>query len=494
MTMLRDPLARAGACLQAGDWQGAVQASRQVLLANPWAAEAWFIRGVANQLLGKIEESIDQYRHAISLAPHNAEAWNNLGVSLMKLRRHAEAEPYLREAIQIDPGYAQAHNNLGNVLQARGEHEQALACYHEALRIKPGYFEVYDHIGLALHARGRLADAVDAYSQAIRLSPSYGPAHMNRALAWLQMGEFERGWAEYEWRFRCPEHPVPEYTQPAWNGAPLAGRTILLWTEQGLGDNLQFIRYAPIIERSGARVLVSSPASLCKILATSPGVAEVICHGSPLPEFDWHAPLMSLPRILRTTSKAIPAEVPYLSADPSLVERWRSKLAGEDGFRIGIAWQGNPDHKKDRHRSFPLLKFEPLARVPGTRLFSLQQGHGMEQLAAAADHLVLRDLGPELQDFEDTAAVIRNLDLIVAPDTSLAHLAGALGTPVWVALPFAPDWRWFLDRDDTPWYPTMRLYRQRRWGDWDDVIERITSDLQRWLERRGNEAGSSGRH
>jgi Tfp pilus assembly protein PilF len=484
VTLSQDPLALAGACLREGDWRGAEQASRLVLQSNPWAADAWFIRGVASQLLGNVEESLDHYRHAISLAPHHAEAWNNLGVSLLKLRRHLEAEPYLREAIQLDPGYAQAHNNLGNVLQARGEHEQAITCYRQALQLKPDYFEVYDHIGLALHARGRLAQAVEAYGQAIEQSPGYGPAHMNRALAWLQMGDLERGWCEYEWRFHCPEHPVPAFEQPLWDGSSLAGRTIVLWTEQGLGDNLQFVRYALMLADTGAHVIVSCPASLCRILATCPGIAEVFAHGTPLPSFDCHAPLMSLPRILSTTLPTIPAGVPYLFADRALADRWQARLAGAGEFKIGITWQGNPDHKKDRHRSFPLALLEPLSRIPGVRLFSLQKGHGIDQLALVADRFAVTDLRPGLVDFMDTAAVIGNLELVVTADTSLAHLAGALGAPVWVALPLASDWRWLLERTDSPWYPTMRLYRQARWGDWEDVFRRIANDLQDMLRAR----------
>jgi Tfp pilus assembly protein PilF len=452
------------------------------LQSNPWVADAWFIRGVATQLLGEAEESIDHYRHAISLAPHNAEAWNNLGVSLLKLRRHAEAEPYLREAIQLDPSYAQAHNNLGNVFQARGEDEQAIACYRQALRLNPDYFEVFDHVGLAHHARGRLAEAVEAYGRAIQVSPGYGPAHMNRALAWLQMGEFERGWAEYEWRFHCPEHPVPAYEQPVWDGAPLAGRTILLWTEQGLGDNIQFIRYAPIIERTGGRVIVSSPPALRRILAACPGIGEVIAFGDALPDFDCHAPLMSLPRILGTTLQTIPGTVPYLFAEPASADLLGSGPGGAGEFKVGIAWQGNPDHKKDHHRSFPLALLEPLAVIPGVRLYSLQKGHGLDQLAVVADRFTVTDLGPQLDDFMDTANAIKSLDLVISPDTSLAHLAGALGAPVWVALPLASDWRWLLDREDTPWYPTMRLYRQRTWGNWNEVFERITRDLKARLD------------
>jgi hypothetical protein len=300
---------------------------------------------------------------------------------------------------------------------------------------------------------------------------------MNRALAWLQMGEFALGWTEYEWRFACPEHPLPDHPQPVWDGSPLDGRPILLWTEQGLGDSIQFIRYAQVVAARGGRVILHCPRSLARILATCPGVSQLVVEGGPLPEFDCHAPLMSLPRILGTTLETIPARVPYLSAEPGLAESWSASLQSPDGFKVGIAWQGNPDHKKDRHRSFPLSRFQPLAAIPGVRLYSLQKEPGSEQLRSAGPELPVIELGPRLNDFMDTAAAVRNLDLIICPDTSLAHLAAAMGVPVWVALPFACDWRWLLHRDDTPWYPTLRLYRQRRWGDWDDVFAMIAADL-----------------
>jgi hypothetical protein len=249
------------------------------------------------------------------------------------------------------------------------------------LDFEPDYLEVYDHLGLVLQAQGRLSEAVDFFSHALRLVPDLAQVHMNRALAWLQMGDFAQGWTEYEWRWRCREHPVPASTQPVWDGAPLDGRTILLRAEQGLGDALQFIRYAPLVERRGGRVVVTCPESLTRILASCPGVVEVIPEGSRVPEFTCHAALMSLPRIFGTTLQTIPAEVPYLSADSALVARWRGELGPVDGFKIGIAWQGNPDHKKDRHRSLRLARFEPLVQIPGVRLFSLQKGFGTEQLA-----------------------------------------------------------------------------------------------------------------
>ncbi|MGA9926256.1 MAG: glycosyltransferase family 9 protein, partial [Isosphaeraceae bacterium] len=253
--------------------------------------------------------------------------------------------------------------------------------------------------------------------------------------------------------------------------------TILLVAEQGLGDTIQFIRYAPLVSRRGGRVVVSCARMLSRILATCPGVDQVIMAGDPLPEFACHAPVMSLPAILGTTLQTIPVEVPYLAADPSLVARWRDALDGIDEFKIGVVWQGNPVHTRDRERSFRLAQLEPVARVPGVRLFSLQKNFGLDQIEAVSDGFHVTGLGHRLDDFVDTAAVMRNLDLVISADSSPAHLAGALGVPVWMPLPYISDWRWMTDRDDTPWYPTMRLFRQRRFGDWDELFARLAREL-----------------
>jgi hypothetical protein len=253
---------------------------------------------------------------------------------------------------------------------------------------------------------------------------------------------------------------------------------VLLWAEQGLGDTLQFIRYAADVKERGGRVIVTCPQALTSLVATCPGTDQVIAQGSPVPDYDYHVPLMSLPRIFGTSLETIPNQVPYLFTEPAKEARWRGELGSVSGVKVGIAWQGNPDHKKDRQRSFPLGRFEALARVDGIHLFSLQKGFGAGQLDELTNRFPILGLGPRLDTFADTAAVVRNLDLVITPDTAVAHLAGALGVPVWVPLPFASDWRWLLKREDSPWYPTMRLYRQERWGDWDRVFERIECDLK----------------
>jgi hypothetical protein len=266
-----------------------------------------------------------------------------------------------------------------------------------------------------------------------------------------------------------------------WQGEPLAGKTILLHAEQGLGDTIQFIRYAPIVKQHGATVIVECQKPLLGLLQGCPGVDQLVGQGDAIAGFDVHAPLLSVPGILKTTVETVPARIPYLFPKPALVEHWRTRLIQLGGFKIGIAWQGNPRYPNDRFRSIPLRCFAPLAQVPAVRLISLQKGPGAEQLAEVRNLFPIADLAGELDQqsgpFVDTAAVMKNLDLVITSDTAAAHLAGALGAAVWVALPSAPDWRWSLDRCDSPWYPTMRLFRQRDWGNWQDVFEEIEQAL-----------------
>ncbi len=288
-----------------------------------------------------------------------------------------------------------------------------------------------------------------------------------------------------KWRWQTREAVSPPFSRAPWDGSSLAGRTILLHTEQGLGDTIQFVRYASLVKERGGTVLLRCTRALQSLLGSARGIDRLIPEESPLPVFDFDAPLLSLPSVFGTSLATVPAEIPYLFADPDLIEHWRRELDRYPGFRIGVVWQGNPKHKNDCRRSFPLTHFAPVAGLRGVRLFSLQIGPGHEQLSRLDDRFSIVDLGSgrgEAADsFMDTAAVMKNLDLVISVDSAVAHLAGALGVPVWVALPFAPDWRWLLEREDSPWYPTMRLFRQSRPGDWAGVFERIAGELQRLL-------------
>jgi hypothetical protein len=326
----------------------------------------------------------------------------------------------------------------------------------------------------------------------LKLDPEFLSARWNRTLLSLLQGNFEQAWPEYERRWELPGTPRRDFAEPLWDGSPLAGRTILLYAEQGLGDTVQFIRYVPLVKQCGGKVVVECQPHLLRLLSNMPEIDRLIAHGSPLPAYDVRAPLLSLPGIFRTTLANVPATVPYLVADPALVEWWRQGLAKSDVlplpsvigpcFKVGIAWQGSVTYRYDRQRSIPLAYFSKLAEVPGIQLISLQKGPGTEQLAALGEGQRIVNLSRQLDEksgaFMDTAAVMKNLDLVITSDTVVAHLAGALGVPVWVALALTPDWRWLLERDDSPWYPTMKLFRQTRFGDWAAVFERMAAELR----------------
>ncbi len=470
-----------------GQWERAIGCYRKALALRPGYAEALNNLGVALLRTGKSDEGIACHEQALRLRPNYYEAHNNLGNALAARRDHAGAVRCYREALRIRPDYAEAHYNLGIALAEQGQLEEAVASYREALRLKPGYLEARSNLGHALRALGRLDEAMACYHEILDTKPDDPQAHMSRALTWLLLGDYERGWPEYEWRWRCREFGQLPYTQPAWDGSPLEGRTVLLHAEQGLGDTLQYVRYAPLVRARGGEVIVACPKALRPLLADSPQLGRLAVQGEELPPFDVYAPLLSLPARLGTTLATVPADVPYLHADPALVERWRRELEGIPGFKVGIVWQGNPDNRADRYRSIPLRHFAALARVPGVSLLSLQKGAGGEQLRGAG--FPVTDLGPRLDEtsgpFRDTAAVLRNLDLAVVIDTAVAHLAGALAVPTWLALSAWADSRWLLDREDSPWYPTLRLFRQPRFGDWEGLFARMAEELGRLVEGGG---------
>ncbi len=480
-----EELATGWSLIQAGDLPGARDHFRRLTEDEPSFVQAWYLLGSVNQLLGNITESLASYERVLRLDPNHVAALNNLGVALQSVGMPDESAASLRIAIRNKPDYAEAHSNLGNALKDQGDLEGAVACYRRAIEIDPNYFDAYNNLGNGLRAQGQLAESVRCYEKALELKPGNPQMHLNRALAWLQMGDFERGWPEYEWRLKCNEYAIRAVPpQPRWDGGPLEGRTILLYADHGLGDTLQFIRYAPLVRERGGRVIVQCQQSIAGLVASCAGIDQVVVEGSPLPEFAVYAPLMSLPMIFGTTLSSVPAGAAYLTADAELISRWRARLGQPGAFKIGVAWQGNPRHRRDRERSFRLSKLETVAKIPGVELFSLQGIFGLEQLSEVEDRFVIDNLGERLADFREIAAVMQSLDLVIVPDTALAHLAGAVGVPVWVALAFAPDWRWLDERTDSPWYPSMRLFRQKRWGDWDEVFERMAKELRPLIATR----------
>ena len=431
------------------------------------------------------------FESVIALRPDHAEAHNNLGGALWKQDKREEAARQFQRALALRPDFAEALNNLGGYFVDREMLDEAIARFEQALALRPDYPEALNNLGKALLQLDQTSEAMARFEQAIALRPDYPDALATLGACYLAQGDYERGWPRYEARMRLPGlEPLSEL--PRWTGQPLAGRTLLLVSEQGLGDTLHFVRYARRFKAMGARVVMAAPPVLGRLLASCADFDELYLLGSTV-EFisaDFYLPLLSAPAALGTDATSIPCDVPYLSANPGLVERWRQELAPVDGFRIGIVWQGSRRNDGDRFRSMALAHFAPLAKLPGVRLVSLQKGFGSEQVAQV-DFPVL-DFSDRLDEaagpFMDSAAVIRNLDLVVAADTSTAHLAGALGAPIFLAISYSPDWRWLLDRDDSPWYPTMRLFRQTKHKLWPEVFERIAAAVQALREESGSQS------
>lgn len=454
-----------------------VELWKQAAQARPQSAETLNDLGVSYANQGNLDEAVASYRKALQVNPNYAEAHNNLGVALRDLGKLDEGIASLRESLRIKPEFAPAHNNLALALADKGKLDEAEAHFREAIRILPNYAEAYNNLGVILRDKCKLDECRACFETALQLKPDYAAPRLNRSLLNLLQGNFEQGWPEYEWRWTKKGMVQRPFRQPLWDGSPLEGRIILIHAEQGLGDTLQFIRYVPLVKEKGGRVLVECQPALNELIRTCPGVDEVVSPPTPLPPFDVHVPLLSLPRILGTTLKTIPAKVPYLFPPPQLVERWKREIGSIRAYKIGISWQGDPKHESDLFRSVPLTRFGLLARSPGVHLFSLQKGPGAEQLRDVTVRFGVTDLGSRFGSFADTAAAMKNLDLIISVDSAVAHCAGALGIPVWVFLPASPDWRWMLNREDSPWYPTMRLFRQKELNNWQAVFERIQKAL-----------------
>jgi tetratricopeptide (TPR) repeat protein len=423
----------------------------------------------------------------LEIHPFHAEAHNNLGSALEALGKTQEAIASYRRALEIKPDSAIAHNNLGNALQIEGKLNEAVDCYRRALELDPAYALALCNLGLVLQWQRKLDEAIACYEQALQIEPSHAMAHFNRSFLWLLQGDFERGWPEYEWRWKTGRVMERGLSQPQWQGDSLGERTILLYAEQGLGDTFQFIRYAALVKKRNpaATVVLEVNQPLIKILERCPGIDRLVAGGDELPRFDVQCALASLPGVFQTTVETILADIPYLFADPRLVEQWRETLKTLSGYRIGINWRGRAGIGPWRQRDLPIELFAALGNIEGVRLVSLQKEDTESKVQgpksnvkAQSTILDLGEIDTEHGPFMDTAAIMMNLDLVITSDTSVAHLAGALGVPVWVALPLTSDWRWLMDRRDSPWYPTMRLFRQRKIGDWSEVFEEIEVALR----------------
>ncbi|MGD9719937.1 MAG: tetratricopeptide repeat protein [Pirellulales bacterium] len=440
-------------------------------------------KGLAHHRQGNLSEAEMLYRQVLAAQADHVDALQLLGVLAHQSGRHREAVELIHRALAHGP-VAALYNNLGEAYRELGEDDQAAAAYQQALALEPNFAEALNNLGTIYQHRGQLKEAVELFDRALACRPDYATAHNNRARTWLMQGDYLRGWPEYEWRWRLPEFVRPALAIPEWDGAPLAGRRLLVRAEQGFGDTLQFIRYVPLLQSQGASVVAEVQDELIPLLTQS-GIGPLVPQSAAAVPGDVHLSLMSLPGRLGTALATIPAGAGYISADASLVAAWGERLRHLAGVRVGICWQGNPRFPNDRLRSIPLAEFEPLARVPGVTLVALQKGHGLEQLAATRERFAIHDLRPDYDHeagaFLNAAAVIGNLDLVVTSDTAMAHLAGALGAAAWVVLPHTADWRWLRDRSDSPWYPTLRLFRQRQRGDWSSVMKQVAEQLS---ERR----------
>jgi tetratricopeptide (TPR) repeat protein len=452
---------------------GPESAEADAVASNPDSSEVYCKLGNALLAKNELAKAAPFFERSLTLRRDNAEAHNCLGFVLEATGRLEEAREHYGRARDLAPEKAEYHSNLGNVLQAQGRLDEAIQCHQRALELEPGFAKGYNNLAVVFAIQGRINEAMALYEHALTLDPDYVQAQLNRSMLQLLQGDFASGWRNYESRWQALKQR--SLTQPRWQGEPLAGKCILLHAEQGLGDTLQFLRYLPQVQAAGGSVVLEVPARLLRLAAQLPGVAELVTSGDPLPPFDCHCPLMSLPLVFGTTLESIPADVPYLSVPAEAMQsaaalRWPAK-----GLRVGLVWSGNPDYGKNLFRSMALRQLEPLLDLEGIHFFSLQMGAAAAQLAQTPAEIT--DLAPVTSDMADTAAQIAHLDLVITVDTSVAHMAGALAKPVWLLLPLAPNWRWLQERADSPWYPQMRLFRQPRLGDWPSVVEAVRKAL-----------------
>jgi tetratricopeptide (TPR) repeat protein len=457
----------------------AIESFQKALQYNPYLVDAYLNLGNIFQEKKELDEAITCYKEAIQKNPNFPGAYYNLGVALQEKEQLDESVSAYQKALDLNPRYADAYHDMGYVLQLKGQLDKAVECYQKALTIKPDLFDAYNNLGRVYQEQGRMDEAIASYQKAIRMNPDFAEAHSNLSMALLLMGKLRQGWTEYEWRWKLEDHSRYDFPQPLWKGSDVSGRTLFLYAEQGFGDTIQFIRYASMAAENGARVIVECQKELKSLVERVNGVEKVITREDPIPGFDFHCPLLSLPMIFDTGLESIPSRIPYLTVDEAFIEKWHKRICTcNRGFKAGLVWSGNPKHKANRIRSCDLATFAPFADLQDVTFYSLQKGEAAKQAKNPPDGLDLVDVMDEVGDFADTAGLIMNLDLIISVDTSVAHLAGALGKPAWILLAFSPDWRWMLDRQDNPWYPTMRLFRQPSPGDWKSVISGVLSQLR----------------
>jgi tetratricopeptide (TPR) repeat protein len=512
-------LKRAEAARNEGALEQARQLCLSVLSQSPKDVRALCLLAGMAADERRIEEGMEWASRAIAADPRDAASHYAMGRIMEAAGRYGEAEASYREATRVDPDHAKAHNNLGCMLHIQGRIEQALACYRKALeldplqaeanqnyaaivrdasaqeraiesyvrqtRANPGDAAAFTNLANTYAEFGRQQDALACFEKAIALDPGRAEAHFGRSLVLLLRGDYAQGWKEYEWRLRISafDAPARRFPQPMWDGGRVEG-AVLVHAEQGFGDVLQFVRYAPLIAERCAAAIIEVHPELKSLLNGMPDVHRVLARGEALPPFREHVPIMSLPRIFGTTLQSIPWQGPYVHADPERIAEWARLVGPSDGTkRVALNWSGNPRFWGNRSRSIPLALLAPLARLAGVSFYSVQKGEAAAQAASPPAGMKLVDLTARIRDFADTAALLRQVDLFITTDTAVANLAGAMGIPTWVMLSHVPDPRYHLERSDNPWYPTMRLFRQERDGDWPGVVERVLHALGEQLNR-----------
>lgn len=504
--------------LQRGEFAAAVELLSQVCAAQPHVAAAHNNLGIAYKAQGQFEQAISCLNRALkqdakyaeayfnlgqiyeeqqqwplaeecfvqhlALAPEDIESRVRLGFALTQQEKSAEAALAFEEVVRLQPDYAEIHSNLSYVYERLGRLKDAVAAAQQAVVLRPDYAEGHNNLGNALRSSHQLETACAAFDRALEIQPGFPMARFNLATTQMLAGDLAAGWEGFEAREAIMPAPPQTFLQPRWRGESLVGKTLLVHADEGFGDTLQFARFlAPAQAASGARIVLHCQRGLGNLLRGTAGVAEVIVEGDFVPMTDAHISLLSLPGVLRVTGDTLPAAVPYLSV--GYVESQFDDIIDTTRLNVGLVWQGNPAQPRDLVRSCPLAEMAPLIETDGTRFISLQVGAaGLQQLAAVDWRERVIDAGSRLTDFSQTAALINRLDLVITVDTAVAHLAGALGADVWTLLSHTPDWRWQLERSDSPWYPSMRLFRQRDWGDWPGVIREVTGELSKVVQNR----------
>lgn len=457
-----------------GQYEQALQLALRHVQLEPLNPLAYDNLGQIFQRLGQYDSAAQSFRNALMLAPEHPAIHNNLGLLLQSQDQTEEARQSFLKALELAPGHVDAITNLGALHLAQGEVEAALERYRQALVLTPDSAAAWTNLGNAQKAAGRYAEALAAHQKAVALAPQYALAHWNLALTLLAAGQLQAGWSEYEWGPAVGTRTRFANRLPRWQGEALGKRHLLLRAEQGLGDTLQFCRFIPQLQKLAPHITLECPASLVPLLRQLPGLATVVPQGPDLPEDAWgcdcYLPLMSLPHVLHAGLEDLPGTMPYLKAPAERLPWWQQQLGRRRGLRVGLAWAGNPAHPNDRWRSCPPADMAVLGEIRGVEFISLQ-------LPPSAPPLPLRNLAADIGDFADTAAIVAELDLVISVDTAIIHLAGALGRPAWLLLAADADWRWLRERQDSPWYPSLRLYRQKMPGQWLPVLEAVAKDL-----------------